>query len=427
MSSGMKFVINQQGKCTTCSQAVVAGESITCCSCSIMFHAHSCSASDKQDAICTSSLLKLFTGNTTKNNFKWFCDVCLTKFEINKATVVEDRFHEIMSQVTKMADMLNDVKSNVTAMSAAKSYSPEGANGHTISEANGNSASTINNCSPWHNNTRVENMRSSLIVKSKPGNQPTQVDLNRVKSLAVKNKIPVSKVGVSGSGHTFIHCPSIKDRDKLQPILTADLQDNEVVALKEKLPHVSIVDIYKSNTDDITSSNFRDEILQQVRNQNHQIGTLIDSGDEFTILFVKPGNASNKCTAVVRVSCRIRDLIKTNRNRLFIGISSCRVFDRFFIKRCNKCQGFGHYKGNCPNQEVCGYCGEGHSSEGCPLKETDDFCNMKCINCKRNNLSESGHSTFWPSCPSYIAAQKKLRSTIPYYENKVLVGPSLNV
>ena len=219
----------------------------------------------------------------------------------------------------------------------------------------------------------------------------------------------------------------IKDRDKFQPLLTADLQENDVVTLKEKLPHVSIVDIYKSDSDDIGTTDFKDNILLQVRNQNHQIDTLIGTGSEFTILFVKQGRDSNKCTAVVRVSRKIRDMIKTNRNKLFIGISSCRVFDRFFVKRCNKCQEFGHYKADCKNKEVCGYCGEGHSSETCGLKEGADYKAMKCVNCKRNKLCDSGHSAFWPSCPAYKAAQNKLRKTISYYDNKTPADCGLNI
>ena len=122
MSLGMKFLLDQQGKCTSCAQAVAAGESITCCSCSLTFHAHSCSAYDKQEAICTATLLKLFSCNTTKSNFNWFCDSCLTKFEVDKATTVQDRFHEIISQVSRMAKDLDDVKK--TVMNSANSSIP---------------------------------------------------------------------------------------------------------------------------------------------------------------------------------------------------------------------------------------------------------------------------------------------------------------
>ena len=47
-------------------------------------------------------------------------------------------------------------------------------------------------------------------------------NLNKLKDIAVNNGIPVSKIGVSKSADTFIHCPSVDDRNKLQPLI----QDN---------------------------------------------------------------------------------------------------------------------------------------------------------------------------------------------------------
>ena len=98
-----------------------------------------------------------------------------------------------------------------------------------------------------------------------------------------------------------------------------------------------------------------------------------------------------------------------------MDLSAYRVVDRFYIKRCNKCQDFGHYHGQCTNDPVCGYCGEKHESSTCPLKDETDFSKHKCINCKKANLPFTGHSAFWSKCPAYEAEQKKLQSSIPYY------------
>ena len=112
-------------------------------------------------------------------------------------------------------------------------------------------------------------------------------------------------------------------------------------------------------------------------------------------------------------------------NRVYFGLSSCRVFDRFYVKRCNQCQEFGHYKDTCNNPVTCAYCGEGHSSESCHLKECTDASKFSCANCKKADKEHSGHTAFAFNCPSYIAAQKRLRSTIPYYDS-VKVRPTLN-
>ena len=109
------------------------------------------------------------------------------------------------------------------------------------------------------------------------------MDLNKIKDIAVNNNIPVTNIGVSQKGDTFIHCPSAEARDKLQPLISADLEDKEVVSMKEKCPHVTIVDIIQTGDEDLT----KDTILSQIRSQNPQISALIESGNQFNILFTK--------------------------------------------------------------------------------------------------------------------------------------------
>ena len=161
----------------------------------------------------------------------------------------------------------------------------------------------------------------------------------------------------------------------------------------------------------------KDDLLSQIRSQNTEIDELISAGEEFKVIFTKTGSDGNKLTAVAKVSCKIRDTIKHNRNRIFIGVTACRVYDRFFVKRCNNCQEFGHYHEGCQKPVKCGYCGDSHASKECTLKDDNDYSKRKCCNCKVNHPEhEEGHSAFWVKCPSYIAEQRKQKQRIPYYE-----------
>ena len=121
---------------------------------------------------------------------------------------------------------------------------------------------------------------------------------------------------------------------------------------------------------------------------------------------------------MVRVSPAIRDAISARKNRLFLGVTSCKVYDRFYVKRCNKCNCFGHYKSDCPNSVLCGYCmSKDHESHCCPLRSSESSTNFKCSNCQNAGLDHEGHSALWFNCPSYKMAQKRLQSSIPYYES----------
>ena len=185
--------------------------------------------------------------------------------------------------------------------------------------------------------------------------------------------------------------------------------------LKEKLPCISIVGIQ----DEVTKTN----LISQISQQNPTIETLIASGEEFNVLFVK--SVSSGYTAVARVSPKIRGAIRSERNRVFLGVTCCRVYDRFHIKRCNKCQEYGHFKDACTNRPCCAYCTEEHESEECPHKE-ENHATHSCINCKRAGYDDfKGHTAFYYKCPAYIAAQNRLKSSIPYYESSSL-RPTLN-
>ena len=124
--------------------------------------------------------------------------------------------------------------------------------------------------------------------------------------------------------------------------------------------------------------------------------------------------------ATIRVSNNIRKIIETQRDRLYIGSFSYKVFDQFHIKRCNKCQGFRHYKSECKSDiTVCGYCSKNHPLENCSEKEHNNFLPC-CKNCARGKFQDQKHShtAFDRICPSYIAEQQVLRKTINYYSPK---------
>ena len=375
--SSQQFIIDRQGKCCSCSQTISDTELIHCGTCKQYFHAL-CSSVEKTDQISTKSLLSLFNSASTRNNFKWFCDSCLTKYEANQVSTLENRFSELVDKVSHIASELSTMKNAITTEPSSIPTSSTGKN-------------------VWNDPARVQHVRSSLVVKA---SSPSEGGLNsgldaskmkELKDIAVKNRIPVSNIGTSKNGHTLIHCPTAAARDKLNTILAENFTEKEIVPLKEKLPCITINDIVKTESDVIT----KDSIFEQIKNQNHDIAQMIDDGEEFKVLFIKNDPKSSSFSAVARVSCKIRDLIKSNRHRLFIGISSCRVYDRFYIKRCNNCQDFGHYEDKCTKSVKCGYCGLNHKSNTCHLKDLKDVSKLKCPNCTTNFPNKAcGHSAF---------------------------------
>ena len=239
--------------------------------------------------------------------------------------------------------------------------------------------------------------------------------MKKVHELATNNSIQVNKTTVKENGDVYVDLPSKENQEKLLPLLAEVTENENLVKLKSKLPTISIL-----NVSEFTS---KEEFIEKVKQQNPQIKVKVDEGSEFSIVFckkpVETAPANKKFHQIVaRVSDDIRQIIKRSNNRIYMDLSSHRVVDRFYVKRCNKCEQFGHYEKDCRNQSRCGYCMGPHLSSECREVQERDHEHYKCGNCKDAGKKETGHSTHWHNCPSYIEQQKKAKKLIPYYSQK---------
>ena len=121
---------------------------------------------------------------------------------------------------------------------------------------------------------------------------------------------------------------------------------------------------------------------------------------------------------MVRVSEEVRRIIKRSDDKIYMDLEALKVVDRFYIKRCNKCQQFGHYEKDCTHDAHCGYCTDNHKSSECNHVEEGDVKNYKCVNCKRAGKDGVGHSAHWHKCPTLLEQQNKAKKSIPYYSSR---------
>ena len=151
-------------------------------------------------------------------------------------------------------------------------------------------------------------------------------------------------------------------------------------------------------------------VLQLAKEQNRDKGINIDA-ENFKVLFVrKHAKNANLFQAVVRVTNDIRVAIQNVGNKLHVGLTVCPIYDHFHVRRCNKCQGFNHYKDKCESDPICGKCAGAHETEGCASEQP------KCTNCVKNKHDDTNHLASDPLCKSYMAAQKKLEQSIGFYK-----------
>ena len=82
-----------------------------------------------------------------------------------------------------------------------------------------------------------------------------------------------------------------------------------------------------------------------------------DLKEHIEIFAVRPLKNNAECfQAFANVSKVLREGLHYFGNKVTIGLSTCKIYDRYHIKRCNNCQNFGHYMKDCPtpNVHVCG-------------------------------------------------------------------------
>ena len=389
------FKVDNQSVCTTCSQKVTDTTGIKCSECDCLYHAVCPSAAEKSSQICNSSFLSIYLKPSTKENFTWSCDTCKTESESNKVATLSqaiNRMHTThTAQITALTNLVQSLSDKVDTLSAPNHAADAPATG------------TI-----WDNRARVQKMNIPSAIVVKPDQQGNKITTSVVRKIATEQGIPINSVVEKDNGEMFVNLPDIETRDKVSQILEESHTSNEIIKLKSKTPTVAVMgvtarDMKKDNNEDLSAV----ELQEMIYKQNKSIANMIDKGSDLKVVFTRPPpRDKNYYTVVIRVSPDIRSLLKQMNDKIHIGVSVHNIVDRFHIKRCNTCQGLGHYQDKCDKSPVCGFCAKDHKSDVCPDKNKAHTFH-KCINCAGDGPNASGHPAFWSKCPAYKAAQEK--------------------
>ena len=431
------FRLDIQGKCATCLQKAKEETIIRCDVCEFYYHGICDSEEGNKDGIVLKTHLGQHKKASTKPNFIWKCDCCLTIHEQNQASSVREMFTQLVdrftlfenklpqtikalvkeefeiraaSQVSDMDKLSESIATKISKSQASDMDKLSESIATKISE----SEPVQSNLNMWNDTKKVEELKTSMLIK--PDKDGNPVNPQQLQNLIINNGVSVNKVVVNSSGDTFVNLPNQKSREKLEPLLKADKIENAVVILKSKLPTIKILSV----TDKLTN----DQIKNGICNQNEIIGSLVkDHGEHMEVIYTRdPPQGKPFYQVTLRVSPRIRKVIANNLGgKVFLSSKNCAVVDSFHVKRCNKCQAFGHYADKCGRDvpTVCGYCGENHKSNDCALKDSPQGTH-KCRNCQVAGFEEfEGHSTFFRDCPAYVVEQKKLESAISYDYNNL--------
>ena len=385
---GDQFKLDTAGTCNSCKEVVIAEEHLECFFCKGVFHG-SCSTMAAEDKIGTKSLVTHFNRASTQSNFKFFCNSCLTKFEIDLASNETKRLNKVEDNICTIKSELEDIKKllkeNMQSIPPAK---------HSKKEFTAN----VDNI--WFDKARLESTKVTPAQPMLVLNNEDEINQSVEKAI-VDNGIPVTKSYKNNSGKLVVVCESLESRNELERIIASSHENVEMKSITKKKPSVTIVGLSRNYS--------KEEIINQLVSQNQyvkQFTTVNNINEHIEIHDIKPTRAKPSVyQAFASVSETLRKGFSNYKDKVTIGLMSCKVYDRFHVKRCNNCQGIGHYYKECPTPDEtrCAKCSLDHPTNSCTSTES------KCINCSKEG-KEANHKAYDPKCPAIVCEIEKKKN-----------------
>lgn len=390
--------LNSEGICSKCEKKG-DNETMRCFGCDELYHVINCPPGNKNGHVTPT----FFRGwdNIVQNypNVQYICNACLQDNKFKRDIIVSNRMCVMEEEIKGIKGIMDDKFKGLEDMVRKL----------VIDKPEASVPTALPGVQRPSFAEMAQKPKQSVIVIKKKTNGPA-ADMDMIYNAAVESNAAVAKAYKNNVGDTVVVCEDEKSKESILPALegTIDKDKFDIITPASKLPTIVIIDM---------SSNYsKSDLLERVKSQNSTKLSGIDLDENNFKVIVIRAQIKNRdlYKAVVRVSEEVRDAIEKGGDKLNIGLTSCPVYDDFFVRRCNLCQSLNHFKENCPRSTpvVCGKCGEHHETRNC----SSDV--IKCANCVKHKFTDTGHETSYYKCRAYLEAQDKLRSTINYYRNK---------
>lgn len=400
--------MSKKDSCSTCKKTVAkSAKALKCENCAEWHHVNCLGLGDVE--------YDFMSGR--RPGFRWFCFVCDRALKDLLETAndgLEERIKDSVSAL--MGSALESIQSAITerldALEAKidSPLDPEQPTSRsfaniikeTLEKSKGEAEKkdvTIN----AFGQTRTITDQQVVIVRPKAGRNIDSAKLATV-SETVKGalrSVPVDRVRETKSGALVVKFPSAEAKAEASNLMNVCFEDNDdfvVSQPKKMLPKMTLTGIPASYPDE--------EIIEGILGKNKSIDVLVKKGFCLSLVFTKTKEEGNK-VAVLKMAPEIRAAVNDAGGYIYIGLSRCRAYDRFWVTQCFHCQKFSHISSKCPfkNEEpFCAFCAGRHRSATCINK-----LSPKCINCSSSPSADShGHHALSQDCPLMVLQREKV-------------------
>ena len=148
------------------------------------------------------------------------------------------------------------------------------------------------------------------------------------------------------------------------------------------------------------------EITTSIIEKSAEIRDLVGKGCTLELCFTKAKGEYKH--AVVKMSPEIRSLISNRNGQIYVGLNSCKAYDRFWVTQCYHCQGFGHVSSKCSKKDrppTCSFCAGQHESRSCTTKSSPNCCNCSAL---ENGSAPVDHFASSMECPAMMVQRQQI-------------------
>ena len=253
--------------------------------------------------------------------------------------------------------------------------------------------SSLNNTSTQiSNSAKSHSKRQKSILIVEPFNDSPMINTENttkaIEKLVVSNGVNIKNFYKNKNGKTIIVLQNKNEKENLNSINNSFHAKDINQASNKTNCIVEFDHEYKEN--------FVDSLFQQNYISDFIAASNNTLADHIHIISIKPlKNNASLYQAEIKISTKLRSLLKNHGHKVGVGLQYCTVCDRINVYRCCKCQEYGHFASKCLNDFSCADCAGDHSTSDCSNNNLS-----KCANCAKAGLIDQ-HKSYDPKCPVY--------------------------
>ena len=420
--------MSKKESCPACKKAVAkSAKALRCAYCIGWYHTSCLSFGDEEYDFMAQG----------KQGFRWFCSNCEDpvagllrgndswtgmerKITENVTTEMSSTLNKFQHEMLKMfADLERKMNISESQTQGATSQPETFANILKVAldeskKNHKNTQDTDIKINAFGESRTVRNQQV-LIVKPKAGRTVDAAEISAATNNITEalKSVPVNSFRETKSGSIVVKFPTEEAKTEADNLMNSCFgADSEfsVSEPKKMLPKMTLTGIPISCSDD--------DIIKGIASKNKEIDELMKKGYSLTLTFAKPKNDYK--VAVLKMSPEIRIAIQKADGYVYVGLSRCKAYDRFWVTQCYHCQGFGHIALKCPKKNqrpVCAFCAGDHESKVCGNKSSPH-----CANCSSSEVAEvpCNHFASSSDCPVMISQRQKIIENTNFTSSKNL-------